>query len=281
MSDMLAVGEPVPKVARKETVKIDRSRIYAVVPARAGSKGVVGKNVKDFCGKPLMAWSIENGLKSKYISRTFVSTDSEDYRKVALAHGAEAPFLRPAEISHDTATDVQFFEHFLSWMRENEPDKQPSLLVQLRPTCPCLSAAMLDDAIKTFLDHEDDGFDCLRSVTPTDHEPFNMYWADPTGSGLLVPLLPKARFRDDPSKAIPEPQSIARQVLPRLYWNNAYIDIIRPATILEQGSCIGKRPLAYHMSVEDNVDIDTPEQWAAAEKRKRAELAAAEGKPDN
>jgi len=274
---MLAVGEPVPKKARKEEPKIDRSRIYAVVPARAGSKGVKAKNIRDFCGKPLMAWSIENGLKSQYISRTFVSTDSDDYRKIATEHGAEAPFLRPAEISGDHATDVQFFEHFLKWMKENEPaDKQPSLLVQLRPTCPCLSVKVVDEAIKKFLDHEDDGFDCLRSMTPTDHEPFNMYWEDPSGSGLLVPLIPKAMYRDDPTKPIPEPQSVARQVTPRLYWNNAYIDIIRPRTILEQGSCIGQRPLAFHMAVEDNVDIDTPEQWAAAEERKRADLAAAE-----
>jgi N-acylneuraminate cytidylyltransferase len=271
----LAVGEPIPKVARKGEPKIDRSRIYAVVPARAGSKGVKGKNIKDFCGKPLMAWSIENGIKSKYISRTFVSTDSEEYRKVALQHGAEAPFLRPVDISHDTATDVQFCEHFLRWFKENEPEKQPSLLVQLRPTCPCLSVEMLDDAIKTFLDHEDEGFDSLRSVTPADHEPFNMYWMDPEGSGLLLPLLPKARYRDEPSKAIPEPQSVARQVLPQLFWNNAYIDIIRPRTVLEQGSCIGKRPLAYKMTADDNVDIDTPEQWAAAEVRKRAQLEAA------
>lgn len=56
-------------------------------------------------GKPLMAWAIENGVKSKYITRTFVSTDSEEYRQVAMKHGAEVPFLRPAEISHDTATD--------------------------------------------------------------------------------------------------------------------------------------------------------------------------------
>lgn len=90
----------------------------------SGSKVVKGKNIKDFCGKLLMAWAIENGVKSKYITRTFVSTDSEDYRKIALEHGAEAPFLRPAEISHDTATDFQLFEHFIAWMKENEPDRR-------------------------------------------------------------------------------------------------------------------------------------------------------------
>ena len=65
----------------------------AVIPARGGSKRIPRKNIKDFCGKPLMAWQIENGLKSKFISRTFVSTDSEEYRQVAIQHGAEVPFL--------------------------------------------------------------------------------------------------------------------------------------------------------------------------------------------
>merc|ERR1719310_2536485 len=86
------------KVKKSKLGKIDRERIFAIVPARSGSKGVKGKNIKIFCGKPLMAWAIDNAKHSKYIKRVFVSTDSEDYRKVAVEHGAEAPFLRPAEI---------------------------------------------------------------------------------------------------------------------------------------------------------------------------------------
>merc|ERR1719188_1647239 len=134
----MSAEEPPTKKSRSEfivkNVAIDRSRIYAMIPARSGSKGVKGKNVKDFCGKPLMSWAIENGLRSKFITRTFVSTDSTEYQRIAIRHGAEAPFLRPAEISHDTATDFQLMQHFLKWMKENEPaDRQPSLLVQLRP----------------------------------------------------------------------------------------------------------------------------------------------------
>merc|ERR1719401_4026 len=127
-----------------------------------------------------MAWAIENGTKSKYISRTFVSTNSTEYQAVARKHGAEAPFLRPEEISHDTATDYELFVHFLQWCRENEPeDRQPSLLVQLRPTAPCVTPESVDAAIELFLRHEEEGFDSLRSVTPTDHEPFNMYFVNP------------------------------------------------------------------------------------------------------
>jgi len=249
-----------------------------MVPARAGSKGVKGKNVKDFCGKPLMAWAIDNGVKSKFITRTFVSTDSDEYRKVALAHGAEAPFLRPAEISHDTATDFQLFEHFLAWMKENEPDRQPSLLVQLRATAPCTTVETVDACIEKFLKHEDENYDSLRTVTPADHEPFNMYFADPDAPEGLVPLIRHSHHKDDKNHFIPEPQSVARQILPSIYWHNAYVDLMRPEVITEQKCCMGKRCLSYHMKPEDMQDIDTPEQWGAAEKRKRELLEEAKAK---
>lgn len=272
------MAEPPAKVARTSGTKIDRERIYAVVPARAGSKGVKGKNIKDFCGKPLMGWQIENGAKSKYIKRIFVSTDSEEYQQIALKCGAEVPFLRPAEISHDTATDFQLFEHFLGWMAQNEPDKQPSLLVQLRPTAPCLTVETVDAAIELFLKHEEEDYDSLRSVTPTDHEPFNMYFLDPHNSARMTPLIPVSHHKDDPSQVIEEPQSVARQILPKIYWHNAYIDIMRPRVITDLKCCMGKRCLAFHMNPDDTADIDTPEQWKDAEVKKKAQLAAAEKK---
>jgi len=262
------------KKARTESAKIDRAMIYAVIPARAGSKGVKGKNIKEFCGKPLMAWAIDNGVKSKYITRTFVSTDSEEYRQVAIKHGAEAPFLRPAAISHDTATDYQLFDHFITWMAENDSERQPSLLVQLRPTAPCTTVEQVDEAIETFLKNEDGDYDSLRSVTPNDHEPFNMYFVDKDNSARLLPVIPVSyNARDNPSEIIHEPQSVARQILPKIFWHNAHIDIMRPRVIRDQKCCMGKKCLAYHMSSDDNADIDTPEQWDTAEKKKRGILA--------
>lgn len=277
----MADGEPPLKKQATGSGKIDRACIYAVIPARAGSKGVRGKNIKDFCGKPLMAWAIENGLKSKFVTRTFVSTDSEEYQQVAVKHGAEAPFLRPKEISHDTATDYELFDHFLRWMKENEPaNKQPSLLVQLRPTAPCVTAETVDAAIQKFLDHEEENFDSLRSVTPADHEPFNMYFLEPHADSneRLIPIIPKAWHKDRPQQEIHEPQSVARQILPKIYWHNAYIDIMRPSCILEHKCCMGTRCLSFHMGAEHNADIDTPEQWADAEKKKREHLAAGSAK---
>jgi len=274
----MADAEPPQKAARIARPKIDRAFIYAVVPARSGSKGVKGKNIKEFCGKPLMAWAINNGVKSKYITRTFVSTDSEDYRKIALEHGAEAPFLRPAEISHDTATDFQLFEHFITWMKENDPNRQPTLLVQLRPTAPCTTTEMVDEAIEKFLKHEEEGFDSMRSVTPADHEPFNMYFTDFGEPHRLKPIIPSTHHRDDDKHIIPEPQSVARQILPSIYWSNAYIDMFRPQTVTEQKSCMGARCLSFIMKPEDCQDIDNAEQWARAEAAKKVWLETQESK---
>jgi len=267
----MAEGEPPKKVARIARPKINRDHIYAVIPARSGSKGVLGKNIKQFCGKPLMAWQISNGVNSKHISRTFVSTDSEAYKKIALEHGAEAPFLRPANISHDTATDFQLFEHFIEWMRVNEPDRQPSLLVQLRATAPCTTTETVDACIEQFLKFEDSA-DSLRSVTPADHEPFNMYFLDVEHPERMVPLIPKSHHKDDPKDIILEPQSVARQILPAIYWHNAYVDIFRPEVITTHKNMMGEKCLAYHMKKEDCQDIDNPEDWVKAEAFKKKQL---------
>merc|ERR1719175_443858 len=102
-----------------------------------------------------------------------------------------------------------------------------------------------------------------------------MYLVDPRSDGgvRLSPIIPKVWRRDRPAEELTEPQSVARQILPTVYWHNAYVDLIRPSTILEQKCCMGRRCLSFCMSSEDNVDIDTPEQWMDAEKKKKLELS--------
>jgi N-acylneuraminate cytidylyltransferase len=253
-----------------------KDTIYAVIPARSGSTGVPGKNVKDFCGKPLLAWAVEAALKAEMISRVFVSTDSVEYQQVALAAGAECPFLRPANISHGTSTDLECFTHFLEWLKEKEGDGAlPDYVVQLRPTAPLVKASAVDAAAKWMLRHELMDYDSLRSVTAYDHEAYNSYWMQEDG----LTLKPLIQHRDiAPWRPLPsEPQSVARQILPGIYWHNAYIDIVRKDTVLGLKTMLGSRCLSYMMQPEDNADIDTPQQWSDAERRKRAEIAAGNG----
>ena len=83
-------------------------QVLAIIPARGGSKGIPGKNIKLLAGKPLIAWTIDVAKESGLVDRVIVSTDDEGIAEVARAHGAEVPFMRPAEISGDLATDVEF-----------------------------------------------------------------------------------------------------------------------------------------------------------------------------
>lgn len=119
----------------------------AIIPARSGSKGLANKNIKELCGKPLLAWSIEAGLKSKYIDKVVVSTDSDEYAKIAKAYGAEAPFLRPKELSEDTSTTFDSIKHTIDFYI-NKHNQIFDYIVLLEPTSPLREAMDIDKAIE-------------------------------------------------------------------------------------------------------------------------------------
>ena len=98
-------------------------KIIAIIGARSGSKGVQNKNIKEIHGKPLISLIIKTALASKKINRVIVSTDSKDYAEIARKFGAEAPFLRPVEISGDKSTDFELFSHSLNWFIQNGRQK--------------------------------------------------------------------------------------------------------------------------------------------------------------
>ena len=224
-------------------------QVMALIPARSGSKSLPHKNIRDFCGRPLLAHSIEQALACHLVSRTVVSTDSEQYAAIARQYGAETPFLRPPEISIDTATDLEVFQHALGWFAEHQ-GSVPGLCVHLRPTHPNRTAADIARAIELLRRHPD--WDSLRSVVAAPEPPFKMWFL--TADGELTPVV---------ETDIPEAHSKPRQTLPAAYIQNACIDVIRSRTIIEQGSIAGKRIGA--MVMEQFHDIDTLEQFNAAE----------------
>ena len=107
----------------------------AVIPARGGSKGLPGKNVRLLDNKPLIVHTIESALGSSYIDRTIVSTDDEEIAAVAGKHNAEVPFLRPPELATDTASSLSVMLHAISHM-EKEENYHPDVIVSLPPTAP-------------------------------------------------------------------------------------------------------------------------------------------------
>ena len=132
-----------------------------------GSKGIPRKNIRDFSGYPLIAWSIAAGLKSELVTRVIVSTDDAEIAAVARAWGAETPFLRPAEFAEDKTTDLPVFVHALEWLEQNEGYK-PDVVVQLRPTSPVRPFELVDDAVRILLQHAD--ADSVRGT----HAPRNL-----------------------------------------------------------------------------------------------------------
>ena len=232
---------------------VNKPEVLAVIPARGGSKGIPRKNIKDFAGYPLIAYSIAAGLKSKYVTRTIVSTDDEEIAAVARSCGADVPFLRPEEFSRDNTLDLPVFRHALEWLAENE-NYHPDILIQLRPTSPARPINCVDDAIQILLDHPE--ADSVRGVVSAGQNPFKM-WQISAGSGEMKPLIGV--------DGIKEAYNAPRQSLPDVYWQTGHIDAIRPRAILEKNSMSGDIIMPLVIDVRYTIDIDTPADWEKSE----------------
>lgn len=232
--------------------------IYFIIPARSGSKGIPKKNIKLFAGKPLIEWSIIQSKNSKYFnnnSRVFVSTDSEEIRKISIDCGAEAPFLRPLEISQDLSTDYECIDHFINFLKENKINL-PDLIVQMRPTYPNRKINIIDDIIEKFIENYN-LYDSARTVIETDKTPYKMYNID---NNKLIPLFHEVNN-------IKEPYNQCRQILPKTYLHNGYLDIIKTESFINTRSITGNSIMSYVMNKNETDDIDTLEDWKNAENK--------------
>ena len=229
------------------------TEILALIPARGGSKGIPRKNIGNFAGYPLIAWSIAAAKQASCVTRVLLSTDNEEIAAVAREYGAETPFLRPAELAQDQTTDLPVFEHALQWLEVKE-GYQPDLVIQLRPTSPIRPKDCVDSAAKILLEHED--ADCVRGVVPAGQNPYKMW-----------------RFAgdDQPMKSllqvngIAEPYNAPRQILPPVYWQTGHIDVIRVLTIVQKKSLTGDVIYPLVIDPRYTVDIDNLSDWAKYE----------------
>jgi N-acylneuraminate cytidylyltransferase len=221
-----------------------RPEILALIPARGGSRGVPRKNVMALAGRPLIAYSICQARASQHVTRTIVSTDDAEIAETALVWGAEVPFMRPAAIAGDNSLDIEAFTHALRCLSERE-GYTPDVVVHLRATQPVRRVAVIDAAIEKFLAHPE--ADSLRSVAPATEIPYKMWHLD---GEYMEPVV----TRPD----LPEAHSVGRQMLPMAYYHDSYLDIVRPRTILDLKSMVGRKVLGL-VTGEPHHDIDT---WA-------------------
>lgn len=225
--------------------------VLAVIPARGGSKTIPRKNILPFAGYPLIAYSIEAGLRSQLVDRVLVSTDDQEIAGVAEEYGADVPFLRPEKYARDDTPDFPVFKHTLEWLAEHE-NYQPQIVVQLRPTSPVRRTHHIDQAVLRLVKHPE--ADAVRTVCEPFQNPYKMWKISP--EGYLEPLL---------STEFDEPYNLPRQALPDVYWQTGYVDAAWADTILRKGSMTGDRILPLVVEPEDLVDIDTLADWHRAE----------------
>ena len=126
------------------------STFLAIIPARGGSKGLPGKNIKNLCNKPVISWSIDAGLNSMYLDEVMVTTDCKEILKIASLYGAKTPFLRPDFISTDLAETYDVIDHTINFYKENL-GKEFDYIVLLEPTSPLRTAEDIDAAIESLL----------------------------------------------------------------------------------------------------------------------------------
>jgi CMP-N,N'-diacetyllegionaminic acid synthase len=213
-------------------MKPQSPNILALIPSNQESKSISNKTGQLFAGKPLLAYSIEQAFASRLVTRVIVSTDSQQDRQLAESLGAEVPFLRTAEISGDFITDLEIFQHALTWLHVHE-DYIPEIIVHLRPTSPFRDVADIDAMITQLLINP--RFDSVRAVCAAPHTPYQMWSLQKDGS--LAPLLQL--------EGITEPFNQPLPMLPQVYLQTGTIDVTRYTTIVYQHSMTGQCVGAY------------------------------------
>ncbi|MBM4002646.1 MAG: acylneuraminate cytidylyltransferase family protein [Planctomycetes bacterium] len=228
----------------------ERTEILALIPARGGSKGIPGKNIRLLGGRPLIdyAWAAASGCPS--VTRIIVDTDSDAIAAVARQRGAEVPYLRPADLAQDATPTIDVVIHALRWLADHQ-DYRPEIVLLLQPTAPLRTSAHLAEALRRL--QNEPGADAIVSVSavPAHYNPLWQYRLDDGTLRLFCGGAPGDVVR-------------RRQDLPPTYIRNGAIYATRTETVL-RGSLYGERCLAYEMPAELHLNIDTWEDWQRAE----------------
>ncbi len=212
-------------------------KVFALVTARSGSKGVPDKNIKHIGGHSLLDWSIKSSLKAQSISQVYLSTDSDAYASIGKESGSLVPFLRPKELASDTASDLVVIKHFLSVI-----DEKPDALVHIRPTTPLRDPAILDKAIEIFFSRKNE-LTSLRSVHEMSESAYKSF--EISNQGFLSTM---GSIKNGDKANLP------RQAFPKTYVANGYVDVLDPEYILNGNKLHGDKILAFQTPVVTEID---------------------------
>ncbi len=215
--------------------------LIGLIPARGGSKGIPKKNIRTFCGKPLIWWTIDKALKSNCLDRLVVSTDDKEIAKIALDAGAEVPFLRPKEIASDESTTFSVVKHLLEKLPE------ANKVLTLQPTSPLRRVEDIVGIIEFF---ESSKAESIVSLTEVDKHPSWMFSVD--HNRKMTPVI---------SGDIPT----SRQNLSKIYVLNGALYIGNKDFYLKEKKMFTDKSLGYIMPKQVSIDIDNELDWKNAE----------------
>jgi CMP-N-acetylneuraminic acid synthetase len=220
----------------------------AFIFARGGSKGLPGKNIRLLGGKPLIAWSIEHALSVDRIDRVIVSTDSNEIAEISRQHGAEVPFIRPAELARDESVEWLAWRHGLEYLKE-DTGALPEVMVSVPATAPLRLAVDIDNCLD---EYEKGSADVVISVTDAHRSPyFNMVKSNPDGTYSLVNAQPTVVER--------------RQDAPLVYDMTTVCYVANSEFVMSHVSIFEGRVKAVHIPIERAIDIDTLLDFQIAE----------------
>lgn len=225
-----------------------RKKILGLIPARGGSKGIPGKNIKPLAGKSLIQRTFESAVASGVLDRIILSTDDAEIADHACSIGLETPFLRPAKIASDESPMIDVALHALMTLQEKGYTVEALMILQ--PTSPLRKPGHIQKAVELLGDN-----DAVCSVIPVPKHFCPHYLMKITESGFLDYFMPNgAGFT-------------RRQDVPQAYNREGTIFLTRTRIILEQRSFYGNRCLPMAIDPRDSLNIDQPEDWIEAEQR--------------
>lgn len=217
----------------------------AIITARSSSKGLPDKNIRELCGKPLLAYSIECAISSGRFDKVFVSTDSEKYAEIAERFGADASFLRSEETSSDPAGSWDVVREVVYKLEEKGEFYDDIMLLQ--PTSPLRTVSDIRDSFALM---EEKGANAVVSVCEMEHSPL---WSNTLEEDLCMDDFRRENYCD-----------IRRQDLPKYYRLNGAIYLVNRKE-LEQSKMLRHKCYAYIMPTERSIDIDTAFDFKIAE----------------
>lgn len=218
--------------------------VFAVIAARAGSKGLPGKNVRPLGGFPLVAWTVAAARKARSLTACWVSTDGTDIAAAAHAAGGAVPFLRPAGLAGDDSSIVDVLKHAVG--EYEKTSGRADVVVLLQASSPLRPAALIDAAVAAV----EAGADSAQTVRLDEHHPLHKFRLE---GGRLLPL-----FSDDRGAA-------NRQSSPKVYSPDGGVYAMRRAVLMEHGALRGQDHRGIVSAFEDSVDIDSLWDFKLAE----------------